>query len=395
MITTASDFQALCDQLRDAGRFSYDTEFIGELSYFPKLCLVQVATETDVALIDPFHDEIDLTAFWSLVADPDIEKIVHAGEQDLEPVVRLLDREPANIFDTQIYAGFAALPYPTSLQRIVNELAGVKLGKALTFTHWDARPLSEVHQRYAADDVRYLHAVRAAIGDRLVDAQRASWAREECDGLCDRTLYVFDPDVRWRRVRGGRNLKPRQIEVLKQLVAVRDIAARDHDVPPRSMIRDEILVAMAKNPPKSIDKLNEVRGLPRPVEQAYGGAIIEAIHAGCEATIDPSPAASQAGESAAEKLEIDSLWGVVSAYCYGLGIDPALVGTRHDFASCYRTMRAGDALSDEKLGRGWRGALLHDVLRTFLEGQGHITLRWRNGRVHADVSETRSDSAPD
>ncbi|MCA9296195.1 MAG: ribonuclease D, partial [Phycisphaerales bacterium] len=329
MVTDQAGLTALCATLRDAGRFAYDTEFIGELSYYPKLCLIQVATETDVTLIDPFG-ELELTEFWELLADPDVEKILHAGQQDLEPVVRLLDREPANIFDTQIYAGFASLAYPTSLLKMVGELVNVSLGKALTFTHWDARPLSAVHQRYAADDVRYLHAIRAAILERLDHDVHSIWAREECEALCAKEQYIFDPSVRWQRVRGGRNLKPRQIAILKELVAVRDVAAREHDVPPRTMIRDEVLLALARHPVKSIEELGQVRGLPRPVEHAYGAAIVKAIETAralpSAALTSPAPV----DESTLEKRQIDSLWSVVTAFCHGKSIDPALVGTRHD-----------------------------------------------------------------
>ena len=130
-----------------------------------------------MALIDPLAG-IDLRPFWELLCDPSVEKIVHAGQQDIEPVVRHLGRAPANIFDTQIAAGLAGLPYPVSLSKLVNELAGAKLGKGLTFTHWDQRPLSAMQLRYAADDVRYLPRVhvRARPTSRK-SSGHAEWAR--------------------------------------------------------------------------------------------------------------------------------------------------------------------------------------------------------------------------
>jgi ribonuclease D len=134
---------------------------------------------------------VDLTPFWELLCDPAVEKIVHAGDQDVEPVVRHLNRSPANFFDTQIAAGFCALPYPVSLSKLVMELTGAKLGKGLTFTHWDQRPLSPMQLRYAADDVRYLPAVRAELGRRLEKSHHAGWAKEECEALCDASQYRF------------------------------------------------------------------------------------------------------------------------------------------------------------------------------------------------------------
>src|SRR5687767_12025626 len=181
LITTADALRELVERLRGAGSFAYDSEFIGELTYVPKLCLVQVATSQEIALIDPLASGgIDLTPFWELVCEPSVEKIVHAGQQDVEPVVRLLKREPANIFDTQVAAGFAGLAYPVALSKLVQELTGARLGKGLTFTHWDQRPLSAMQLRYAADDVRYLIAARDELGKRLEPLpHHLEWARRE------------------------------------------------------------------------------------------------------------------------------------------------------------------------------------------------------------------------
>ena len=170
LVTTESQLTELIGHLQSSGRFAYDSEFIGELTYIPKLCLIQVASAERIGLIDPLAG-LNLKPFWELIADPAVEKIVHAGQQDLEPVCRELGRAPANVFDTQIAAGFIGLPYPLSLSKLINETAGVKLGKGLTFSHWDQRPLSAMQLRYAADDVRYLVLAREKIGQRLDGAR--------------------------------------------------------------------------------------------------------------------------------------------------------------------------------------------------------------------------------
>src|SRR5947208_4519904 len=145
------------------------------VTYHPKLCVIQVASAQRVALIDPLVD-LDLAPFWELIADPSLEKIVHAGAQDIEPVMRHISKPCANIFDTQIAAGFAGMAYPVALSKLVQELIGVKLGKGLTFTHWDQRPLSAMQLRYAADDVRYLPALREANGKSFDAPGLAQWA---------------------------------------------------------------------------------------------------------------------------------------------------------------------------------------------------------------------------
>ena len=157
LVTTDEQLTRLILTLRDDGSFAYDSEFIGEQSYHPRLCLVQVASHSTLALIDPLA-ALDLTPFWELLADPSVTKIVHAGDSDIEPVVRHLGRAAANVFDTQIGAGFVGLPYPVSLKKLVFELTSVHLGRDLGFSDWQQRPLTPVQIRYAADDVRYLPA---------------------------------------------------------------------------------------------------------------------------------------------------------------------------------------------------------------------------------------------
>src|SRR4051812_27454511 len=192
MATTQGELGELIDRLRAAGTFAYDSEFIGELTYLPKLCLIQVATAVEVTLIDPMAP-IDLTPFWELVADASIEKVTHAGQQDLEPIIRHLNRPGQNVFDTQIVSGFVGMAYPVSLSKLVREIVGARLGKGLTFSHWDQRPLSAQQLKYAANDVRYLPAIRVELGQRLEALGHTAWAQEECDAQCDVGLYRFDP----------------------------------------------------------------------------------------------------------------------------------------------------------------------------------------------------------
>src|SRR5262249_31742199 len=157
---------------------------------------------------------------------------------DVEPVHRLINRRAANIFDTQIAAGFVGLAYPVGLSKLVGELIGARLGKGLTFTHWDQRPLSPAQLRYAADDVRYLPALHVEIKRRLSSLGHESWAREECDSLCEPSRYGFDPVTTWSRIRGSGSLSPAQLAVLRELTIWRDAGARAHDVPARSFLKD-------------------------------------------------------------------------------------------------------------------------------------------------------------
>ena len=226
-------------------------------------------------MIDPLAG-LDLSQFWELICDPSIEKIVHAGAQDVEPVVRHIGKEPTNLFDTQIAAGFAGLSYPIALARLVLEICGASSARALTFTHWDQRPLSAMQLRYAADDVRYLPAVHDAISKRLETLGHAPWNRQECDAMCDASQYVFDPQTQYLKVRGANSLTPQGLAILRELTIWRDAAAKEEDVPPRSLLKDEILLDMSRNPTRTKERFCAVRGLPRPVEDRHGDAILAA-----------------------------------------------------------------------------------------------------------------------
>lgn len=383
LVTTEEELRELLEHLRASGSFAYDSEFIGELSYHPKLCLIQAATRQRVVLVDPLAG-LDLSGFWELVADASVEKIVHAGQQDLEPVWRLYGKRAANAFDTQVAAGFIGLAYPVGLSKLVRELVGVQLGKGFTFTHWDQRPLSAVQIRYAADDVRYLPALREAIGKRLEATGHVAWARQECEALCDPASFRTDPGADYMRVRGAGALTGIGLVVLRELLVWRDEAARRHDTPPRSMLKDEILLEMARHPVKSVEGLAKVRGLPRPVESDEGENIVAAVARGLAVPEAERPVVQNVEETPPERFAVDSLWAAVQAWCAGQSVDPALVSSRAEISKLYREMRGqGLESADGRLLRGWRGELLGARLKEFLRGTGSMRFRWEDGGLRS------------
>lgn len=384
LVAAPAQLAALIDHLQSAGRFAYDSEFIGELTYVPKLCLVQVASAQQIALIDPLTG-LDLRPFWELVADVAIEKVVHAGQQDLEPVVRLLDRAPANVFDTQISAGFAGLPYPLSLSKLVQEFTGVKLGKGLTFTHWDQRPLSNMQLRYAADDVRYLILLRQRLGERLEALGHTAWAAEECANQCNPKLFEFNPEHQYLRVRGASALAARNLAVLRDLTIWRDASARRADVPPRAFLKDEVLLDLARNPIKSVEKLARVKGLPRPVEAEYGPRIVELTARALSLPPAQLPLPREAEQSPTEKFRTDALWAVAQCLCWGQSIDPAVVTSRQEISDLYQRLVANDPSAEHRLLTGWRGQAVGDALRELILGGARAELSWPGGSLHSRV----------
>jgi ribonuclease D len=374
----------LIDHLRESRQFAYDSEFIGELTYFPKLCLIQVATSKRIGLIDPLAP-IDLHAFWELLADESVEKIVHAGQQDIEPVNRNIGRPAKNFFDAQVSAGLAGLPYPLSLSKLVAATTGVKLGKGLTFTHWDQRPLSAIQLRYAADDVRYLPRVRAELGSRLSKLGHLEWARQECASLCDTSLFRFDPLTQYLRVRGASSLQPRNLAVLRELTAWRDEAARSEDVPPRTFLRDEVMLDLARNPVKSVDRLAKIRGLPRPVESAHGQGIVDATSRAFAVPINELPVPKEPDLTAEEKFRAEGIWALTQALCAGQSMDPTLVASRQEIAELSRILFTEPAREDHPVLQGWRREALGEPLRRIIAGTARCDVAWEDGALRARV----------
>lgn len=384
LLTDNDQLAELIDHLRSVGSFAYDSEFIGELTYVPKLCVLQVASSQRVALIDPLAD-VDLTPFWELLCDPAVEKVVHAGQQDIEPVVRHLGRSPANVFDTQVVAGFVSLPYPVSLSKLVQELTGARLGKGLTFTHWDQRPLSPSQLKYAADDVRYLPRVRAELGKRLEEAGHTPWAMEECAAQCDPSLYRFDPETQYLRVRGAGSLQPRNMAVLRELTIWRDNAARAHDLPPRSFLRDEVLVDLARSPAKSVDGLARVRGLPRPVEHQHGSDIVAATQRALSLPAPQLPEVRDTELSPSARFRSDALWVAAQSLCAGRQIDPPIVASRQDLSDFYRAVSREEDLSELRIMKGWRRQLLGEPLLQLYRGDISAALQWNAHALRAEL----------
>lgn len=366
LIETQRDFdQHLC-ALREAGRFAYDTEFIGEHSYHAKLCVVQTATTTNVAIIDPLAANLDLRGLWELLADDAVEKVVHAGEQDLEPVLRHVNKPPANVFDTQVVAAFSGMGFPVGMANMIRQLLNVDPGAGLTFSQWDRRPLTKVQTLYAANDVRYLPLLRETLVEKAKAAGNHEWAMDECRALCAAERYRVDPASQRQRVRGVEGLLPRELLVLTELIAWRERAAEESDVPPRALVRDAILLDMTYNPVKSVSDLDRVSGLPRPVEQRWGKEMVEATRIGLEAPL--SDGVKQVPfDRWSHRRKVDKLWEKAAAACTARGVDPAIGVSKREIGNYIRAMElGGDHTSAAgRMLRGWRkecfGAIIEDA----------------------------------
>lgn len=380
LVTDESAMADVVAAIRGAGSFAYDTEFIGEETFHPRICLVQVATTERLALIDPVELP-DLSPIFELVADPDIETLVHDGAQDLEPVRRLLGAEPQGIVDTQVCAAFLDMPWPSSLAKVVDRFAGHTLTKGHTFTDWDARPLTDRQVRYAADDVRFLPLVWDRIRTGLEAVDRLEWAMRECDESRRRHVGQFDAEKQVRRISKGSRLKPKTATVLRALVELRHEIAREADLPHRVAMSDESLNDLSRTLPQDAAAVAGCRNVGRRVAAEHGDRIATVIREALEGPMQPLESTKTREETAEDRMRIDALWSALSLRCLADHIAPTLMTSRGELARWYLERQAG--ATDEPLfdPDSWRHDAAGAWLEAFLKGEASLELGWHDGRL--------------
>lgn len=261
LITTSDKLAELCERLSKSEFVAVDTEFMRENTYWPELCLVQIADENEAAAIDPLADGIDLKPLLDLLTEnEDVLKIFHAGGQDVEIIVNMTNKTPHPIFDTQIAMMAISQSEQIGYANLVDAWLGITVDKGARFTDWSRRPLTERQIEYAIGDVTHLAKIFPKMLQKLIKTDRGSWLNAEMDKLGEVSNYVTDPEQAWRRIRQpGRN--PQVLGRLKALAAWREGEAQHKNIPRGRIMRDETLADIASHPPKLQKDLAKVRGL--------------------------------------------------------------------------------------------------------------------------------------
>jgi ribonuclease D len=393
LVLEAQGLQDVCGRLRQGGIFAFDTEFIRENSYLPKICLVQVASPQQIALIDPLA--VDLAPFWELVLDAAVEKVVFAGEQDLELCHLQTGKAPRNIFDVQLAAGLAGLPYQSSYGNLVRLMLGHELEQGHAFSDWLRRPLTRAQLSYAVEDVLHLLEMKAALQDKLGAAGRLDWLAEEMRPYERPETYARPPELSWQRVRGHDRLGRRELGVLRELAVWREQVARQLDLPSRTAMRDECLCGIARRPPRTLQQLAAVRGLPRPDVQRFGQQILQAVNRGLAAPAEHCPPLPTAGETPTNKMLADLVGAAGQSLCLEEAVSPRLLANQSDFMDLVAYLRrpdrpgGGEAKiappSDDDLPRllkGWRRQFAGLRLAELVTGQAALRIAGYPGNPH-------------
>ena len=386
VLTNKAEVEAFCAEARSAGEVAYDTEFIGEESYIPKICLVQLATPQRVVLIDPIQGA-PLDDVWSLLSDPKVRVLVHSGLQDLVPIWRETGVPATNVLDTQVAAGFADRSFPIALSALVDEFVGITLDKSYTFTRWDQRPLRAGHVEYAADDVRFLFVIADALAARTAERGHDAKVKEECLTLVDPQTYTPDPVHRMQRALGNRKFNRRQRTALMELLTLRDHIAQTEDLPPRSVLKDDVCARAAKDMPKAKDALLAIKHFPRPVVEAWGDAILDLLGAVRKMESDDLVGGAPREESNQDRSRIDALHAFSSLLCWREGIDSGVGASRAEISRFYLDAKHGQRPVGV-LDTGWRAELLGGPLFAMLQGETSLTFRWSAGPERADTSSS-------
>src|SRR6266550_3981283 len=288
MMTVITDTDTLvrfCARQIGSSFVAVDTEFMRERTYWPILCLVQVAGPDEAAAIDALAPGIDLNPLLDLMADQGTLKVFHASRQDIEIFFNLSGMVPTPLFDTQIAAMVCGFGDAASYETLVGKLAQASLDKSSRFTDWSRRPLTERQIRYALADVVHLRIVYERLQQRLVSNGRASWFAEEMAELSNAETYRSDPSEAWRRFRLRGRIDPRFFGVLRELAAWRETAARQRNLPRGRIMRDEAVLEIAAHAPRSIEALARTRSLGKGIaEGKLGSEILEAVQRGLAAT---------------------------------------------------------------------------------------------------------------
>jgi ribonuclease D len=280
IVRSTKELSALAAEIAHAPYLALDTEFMRDQTYWPKLCLIQVASPDTEAIIDPLADGIDLGAFYALLEKPELVKVLHAARQDIEIFFHQGETIPAPLFDTQIAAMVCGFGDAASYETLTRRLASAEVDKSARFTDWSRRPLSARQLDYALADVTHLRTIYEALSAQLERSGRSSWVKEEIAALQDPTLYRLDPDGAWRRLK-ARSSNKRFLAMLASIAAWREREAQERDVPRNRILRDEALTEIAAHPPDSIDALERIRAVPRGFAASrMGRALMDAIEQG-------------------------------------------------------------------------------------------------------------------
>ncbi len=376
IIENTQDFEAFIERAQKSAVLAIDTEFLREKTYYAQLCLLQLATDDEVVIVDPFT--VDLTPLKSLLENPAIVKLFHAARQDIEILYHELHTLPHPLFDTQIAASVLGYPLQVGLGALVHNRCGVELKKLDSFTDWSRRPLSDSQLAYAAEDVIYLPQIYHSMMEELERKGRLSWLEPEFAALQDEARYQEDPYTRFYHLKNVSKLNCQQLSAAREVAAWRELRAQKINIPRRRVLSDEIIIGACRREARTIDELFMVRGARGALDTAQARQVVSLIAKGLDAPADTWPHLDNARNSAEPSVDhmVDMMTTLVRFRAQENDIASAVLADNKDLVKLARGYG-----EETELLSGWRWELVGEELLALMEGR--IALRLLDNEIEA------------
>lgn len=373
-IKNQDSLHALCERLSTQQLVAFDTEFVAEDSYRPELCLVQVATDDEIAIIDPYQCG-DIKPFWDILIDESKTVVVHAGREEILFCYRATQRQIPNLFDIQIAAAFLGYDYPASYGNLVHRLTGQVLDKEETRSDWRSRPLSQQQLQYAAQDVRDLPRLYRTLNNQLIKLDRQSWLTEETKRRQE-DLAEYESTENWYRISGIQALSGQSLAIVRGLWAWRDSKAKERDMPPRKILRDDLLVELARRGSPDERRMASLRGMEHRHTKQWVPELAKVIQESASQPPPVWPKKQRFGKGQPAGMLTQFLSAALAYICRTKNIAPTIVATSDDLRDFvkYRLDPNSDDGPQPSLVQGWRAEIIGKELDELLAGKIGIVL---------------------
>ncbi len=375
-LETTQDLASFCQRMASETFITVDTEFLRETTYYPKLCLIQIAGEEEAVLIDPMAPGIDLAPFFELMANQNVLKVFHAARQDFEILIQLSSAVPTPVIDTQIAAMVCGFGDQVGYEAIVRKLVGASIDKSSQFTDWSRRPLTSKQSLYAVSDVTHLRVVYEKLRAMLHETGREGWLDDEIQVLTSPDTYRVDPDESYKRIK-ARIQNKKQFSVLMSIAAWREREAQNRNVPRGRILKDEALAEIAIQMPQKPESINELRLVSKgTANSSMGAAILKAVAHGLARDPKTIPDFKGRGEemSAAQQAVSEVLKLALKVACETENVAPKLLASAAEIDAV-----AIDDNADVPLLHGWRREVFGNMALDIKHGKACIGME--NGRA--------------
>ena len=374
-ISSQANLREFCDRAQSAPSIFYDTEFVSEDTYRPELCLIQVATDNELAVIDPYEVD-DTLPFWELITSGDHQTVVHAGREEFRFCWHATSKQPSRLFDVQIAAGLMGLEYPASYGKLISRLLGERLPKGETRTNWRQRPLTDKQIEYALLDVHHLPAIRDKITADLEKRGRLEWFEEEITRW-QSELIESESREKWRRVSGISGLSTKALVIVRELWRWREREAEASNRPPRRVLRDDLIVELARRGKSDLRAVKAIRGIERSGAKRHLSEIGDAIEVALQLPQDKWPRITKRTVPNQVNVLGQFLATALTSISRQKKMAPSIVGTAQDVRDLV-AFELGYHPDDEAppiLARGWRAEVIGNSLRDLLHGKVAIRIK--------------------